>query len=954
VWDLTNGKEVARLTKIWSSVEFSPDGKQLLTSGNGTSLWSADSGKLVLTLSTNFSEAASFSPDGQRVLAIVQIPGGTAADVYDRASGERLRRLGGRVGSMSSASFAQSGGSILTSGSDHFTAIWDVARGQVVQHLNGRDSFVQAAFSPDGSMVVTADRAFGASAWDAATGQPLQQPDKGGRPGRMVDRFQFSNDGSSLVTIGGGRGAVVDPRSNKVRATLEAGGAKDLSAGVFSEDGATVYTTSAYEGFVGVWDAKTGKLEKKLHGFEPGPMNRLALSWDGRLLAANEAEDVVALYSIADKGVTSRLEHPGEVTSIAFSPTEARLVTATRGGTATVWDATTGKSIRKLRGECGTVFSATFSPDGKRVLTACVDGSARLWDVDSGAEELALLSFTDGTWAVVDREGRFDASNDGDIDGLVWVIDDEPYALDQLRAQYYDPGLLSKVLGVRKEPLRSVPSLAEIRPPPLIRLTGPDENGRLEIALEDRGGGVGALFVTLNSSDITATINKKCPAVERGVACAVDLSKLPTWKRGANNLVEAFAEIESGTVRSRGTVREVTAGGQQLTDPPDLWVLAIGVGDYNGTAIDLAYPSSDATRFAEAMRIAGEDGFGAGRVHVRVYGTGSNVLGPPAKDTLDQAVAWMSSGDPGDTLVVFMAGHGVSWSVSGVDDYFYLLPSAGSADDVANPSLRALRAWSGKQIADALAKVPPLKRVVILDTCAAGKFETTNLSTERDLSSDAIRAHARAQERTGAWFLAGAAADKVSYEASRYSQGILTYSLLEGMKGPAVGADDLLLVSDLFEYAEKKVPEYAEGIGGIQKPVIRRGDADDFVIGELPPAGRNRIQLQKVRPVVVRASVVAEGGRPDSLGVESAINRELRNRSAGDAAPIVFWDSDGTNDTWQITGEYTKTDGDVKFSGFLTRSTAAGGGDEIPLGASGPAADDVAKDIVQQVVQKVL
>ena len=49
-----------------------------------------------------------------------------------------------------------------------------------------------------------------------------------------------------------------------------------------------------------------------------------------------------------------------------------------------------------------------------------------------------------------------------------------------------------------------------------------------------------------------------------------------------------------------------------------------------------------------------------------------------------------------------------------------------------------------------------------------------------------VRALERMKDRTGTYVLAGAAADAVSYEATRYGQGLLTYGLLFRMRGPAL------------------------------------------------------------------------------------------------------------------------------------------------------------------------
>jgi WD40 repeat protein len=71
------------------------------------------------------------------------------------------------------------------------------------------------------------------------------------------------------------------------------------------------------------------------------------------------------------------------VTSAAYSPDGARIVTASEDRTARIWDAATGKEITVLRGHERerSVTSAAFSPDGARIVTASMDGTARIWHV---------------------------------------------------------------------------------------------------------------------------------------------------------------------------------------------------------------------------------------------------------------------------------------------------------------------------------------------------------------------------------------------------------------------------------------------------------------------------------------------------------------------------------------------------------------------------------------------
>ncbi len=73
--------------------------------------------------------------------------------------------------------------------------------------------------------------------------------------------------------------------------------------------------------------------------------------------------------------------HQAPVTSACFSPDGTQILTASRDGTARLWDGTTGQEIATLRGHEGPVLSARFSPDGARIVTASYDSTACLWDV---------------------------------------------------------------------------------------------------------------------------------------------------------------------------------------------------------------------------------------------------------------------------------------------------------------------------------------------------------------------------------------------------------------------------------------------------------------------------------------------------------------------------------------------------------------------------------------------
>jgi len=191
------------------------------------------------------------------------------------------------------------------------------------------------------------------------------------------------------------------------------------------------------------------------------------------------------------------------------------------------------------------------------------------------------------------------------------------------------------------------------------------------------------------------------------------------------------------------------------------------------------------------------------------------------------------------------------------------------------------------------------------------------------------------KDRTGLWILAGCAADAVSYESSRYGEGVLTYSLLQGIKldwqkvlrkdeGGAL--PEYVDVSMLFNYAADEVPKLAEGIGGIQRPLIAaRGDARSFDIGRITNEDRMAIPLPSKKAVFLRSNFQLEGRPRDPLELTKRLDARLLAASTMRLdSSLIFWDVPRYPGAYRLAGLYEQVGSNVSAKVFVSRFVQEG------------------------------
>jgi len=232
-----------------------------------------------------------------------------------------------------------------------------------------------------------------------------------------------------------------------------------------SPDGKQVAAATSHD--VVFFDSRTGKTIKTIpsrklpfNAFSRLAFNHVTYSTDGKFLAAccsngmfsgkeKQTEYVsgeTLLCDAATGDILHTFPHPGDVSSIAFSPTGDRLAV---GGTAQqygpgevmIWDVATRQEAVRLQGQVPNPYkkpeqrlklaihghavnAVAFSPDGMQLVTASNDHTIKLWNLETGTELRTLRGHAASVASVAFRfDGKQLASGGGDRNLMLWNVE---------------------------------------------------------------------------------------------------------------------------------------------------------------------------------------------------------------------------------------------------------------------------------------------------------------------------------------------------------------------------------------------------------------------------------------------------------------------------------------------------------------------------------------------------
>ncbi|MCA9052834.1 MAG: caspase family protein, partial [Planctomycetaceae bacterium] len=747
----------------------------------------------------------AFSPDSSRCVTVGL---DHSAVIWSVASGKRLSTLTGHSAEINAVDWSADGRQIATGSDDHTIRVWS-STGELLHTLDrfGERSLKSVRFTADGTKVL-----FAANSWegrdqagivDVTTGEILTTFNK--HTNSILDA-RLSPDGAVAATAGGNNHEIWlwNVLSGLPSHTLLARSHTPWSA-AWSPDGKLIAwgetnagrlldaanpLSHAFDLLQLEHDDANTDDQAEHPPFDSGQWHRAQLGQSGLALACDggtavqvkRGEETLATLQPEDEYHRAY----DEVRCFTLLPDQRVAVGSNYG--LRIYDGTSGSLVRECVGHTGEVWAVSPSPDGRYLLSASQDMTLSLWNLqaegDGPLSPALSLFFAGEDWIAWTPAGYYAASPGGER-LMGWHVNNGAdelasfFPATQFRKQFYRRDAIGKILetGSIDAALEAVGTAEDAEQiadnlPPRVEIVSPQspltglKESQLRVTVSAAKVGDHPL------TSLQLLVNGRPYEGRGGVvrlpdapASATHTFEVPLLA-GASYTLQARADSAvSYGVSDPLTFQTESETSEELL--PALYVLAIGVADYDDSELTLNFADDDARNFVSAIQAHGAKLFRKIDVKLLVdkEARGRDIL---------SGLGWLKSEmTQHDVGIVFYSGHGDRDE----NTNFYVLPC-----DIDRSQPLIVTGVSDMQIKSIL-QVIPGRLLLILDACHAATLQGDKRKADFSLTDELTRE--LTTDDYGIVVMSSSGGREFSLESPEHKSGVFTHALVEGLTGQA-------------------------------------------------------------------------------------------------------------------------------------------------------------------------
>ncbi|MEP2025142.1 MAG: caspase family protein [Reichenbachiella sp.] len=585
----------------------------------------------------------------------------------------------------------------------------------IVKEIKGTGLGLNAlALSPDYRTIVSADDDRKIKLWDYHSGRKIRDLEGFVQPALAVDVLP---DGKHIMVGSLDRNLTVwDISTGQLVRTFDR--SSDVCSIDISEDGKTFVTAAVNTEFFKMWNYNTGR---QLRSFLETKKQTVWVKYnpddDDQIYAATE-DGTAKIWSIRELKAKKKIKGDYRLFEDKYKSGDYKVS----------WE-NYNLIVKKSNAnyftdtQNGRLTDAVFSKDNKYLITTNENGEIALYDLASKKRTISMALIGNNDFISYTPDLYYSSSK-GAAKAIAFKDNNKVLPFEQLELKYNRPDIIAKRIGYAPQKLIASYKAAYDR---RLKRLGYSEDGlantfdlpevkldytaipletdqktlTLKVSASDKNYPIKQLQVYANDVPVFGS---------KGITVSPDRNISKELSFALSNSIN---EIKVTATNSKGQESIPEKFEIQYTaewDKPDLFIVGIGVSNYQQSDYNLAFAAKDAQDMIETLSGSSAYEKVNSKLLINAEATDANILA---------IRSFIAQAKVDDVVAIFIAGHGVLDK-----DYNYFF--ATNNMDFNNPSNGGL---SYAQIESLIDGIDCRNKILLMDTCHSGELDDEDVQT---------------------------------------------------------------------------------------------------------------------------------------------------------------------------------------------------------------------------------